>query len=75
MWLEPHNVVDWDGNAVIIQRGEVATTLLLHIMKKLNGCPETSQARAMTYNPVGNQRTNKNKNKNFIDPQQKYIRI
>ena len=37
---EPCDVVDRDGNAVVIQRGEEPRNIA-H-MKKLNGCPETS---------------------------------
>ena len=45
---EPYDVVDRDGNAVVIQRGEVPH------MKKLNGCPEASRGQTMTSIPVGN---------------------
>ena len=52
---EPYNVVDRDGNAVVIQRGEEPrkTTNFSH-MKRLNGCPDTSQGKTMTSIPVEN---------------------
>ena len=52
---EPYDVVDRDGNAVVIQRGEEPRKMrnIAH-MKKLNGCPETSQGQTMTSIPVGN---------------------
>ena len=48
-------MVDRDGNAVVIQRGEEPRKMrnIAH-MKKLNGCPETSQGQTMTSIPVGN---------------------
>ena len=52
---EPYDVVDRDGNAVVIQRGEEPRKMrnIAH-MKKLSGCPETSQGQTMTSIPVGN---------------------
>ena len=54
---EPYDVVDRDGNAVVIQRGDEPRKMrnIAH-MKKLNGCPETSQGQTMTSIPVGNRR-------------------
>ena len=48
-------MVDRNGNAVVIQRGEEQrkTRNIAH-MKKLNGCPETLQGQTMTSIPVGN---------------------
>ena len=48
-------MVDRDGNAVVIHRGEEPRKIrnIAH-MKKLNGCPETSQGQTMTSIPVGN---------------------
>ena len=45
----PYDVVERDGNAVVIQRGEEPRKMrnIAH-MKKLNGCPETSQGQTMT---------------------------
>ena len=52
---EPYDVVDRDGNAVVIQRGEEPRKMknIAH-MKKLNGCPETSQGQTIKSIPVGN---------------------
>ena len=48
-------MVDRDGNAVAIQRGEEPRkTMNFAHMKKLNGCPDTSQGKRMTSIPVEN---------------------
>ena len=51
---EPYDVVDQDGNALVIQRGEEPRKMrnIAH-MKKRNGCPETSQGQTMTSVLVG----------------------
>ena len=54
---EPYDVVDRDGNAVVIQIGEEPRKMrnIAH-MKKLNGCTDTSQGQTMTSIHVGNKR-------------------
>ena len=55
---EPYDVVDRDGNAVVIHRGEEPRKMrnIAH-MKKLNGCPDTSQGQTMTSIPLGKNHT------------------
>ena len=52
---EPYDVVDRDSNAVVIPGGEAPRKMRnIAYMKKLNGCPETSQEQTMTSSPAGN---------------------
>ena len=52
---EPYDVVERDGNAMVIQRGgEPRKMRNIAHMKKLNGCPETPRGHTMTSIPVGN---------------------
>ena len=51
---EPYAVVDRDGNAVVLQRGEEPRKMRNIAHMKLNCCPETPQEQTMTSISVGN---------------------